>query len=50
MKATGEIDHPLNIAADRLDDLDPEFIARVRDELDAGPHTPRNASGPRSMR
>ena len=38
--APGEIDHPLNIAADRLADLDPAFIARVREDLDALPHTP----------
>jgi len=39
--APGEIDHPLNIAADRLADLDPAFIARVREDLDApGAHTP----------
>ncbi len=36
---SGEIAHPLTLAAERLDDLDPEFVARVRDELQAGPHT-----------
>lgn len=35
----GQIDHPANIAAGRLDDLDPRYVARVRDDLQAGPIT-----------
>ena len=33
------IKHPMAVAADRLPDLDPEFVQRATDELHAGPFT-----------
>lgn len=42
---TAQIDHPIELAARRLDDLDPAYVARVAAELRAGPITPERVQG-----
>lgn len=34
-----QVPHPVDLAAARVDDLDPDYVARVRAELHAGPLT-----------